>query len=188
VPLRDVLARLSQQLGAEVIFEGPDPAAPVTEDLRGRSPMAALQRIPWAVGYDESGMGMSFGAEGGASQIRIEGRKAMEASREPGTAAVHPYKSGAPGLTLPKVISDAKPAYTATAMRAKVEGTVILSAVVEKDGTVGDVKVLRALDAGLDEEAIRAAKLWRFVPGTKDGKPVPVEVTLELTFTLRSKK
>jgi TonB family protein len=185
VPLRDVLARLSQHLGAEVMFEGPDPASPVTEDLRGRSPIDALQRIPWAVGYDESAMGMSFGAEGGASQIRIEGRKGPRSTREQEASPAPPYKLGAAGLTMPTVISEARPAYTATALRAKIEGTVVLAAVVEKDGTVGDVKVLKALDPGLDEEATRAAKRWRFAPGTKDGKPVAVEVTLELTFTLR---
>jgi TonB family protein len=185
VPLRDVLARLSQHLAAEVIFEGPDPASPVTEDLRGRSPIDALQRIPWAVGYDEARMGMSFGTEGEASQIRLVGQKAPGTRRGQDTIPVPPYKLGAPGLTMPTVISEARPAYTATALRAKIEGTVVLAVVVEKDGTVGDVKVLKTLDPGLDEEAIRAAKLWRFAPGTKDGKPVPVEVTLELTFTLR---
>jgi TonB family protein len=55
------------------------------------------------------------------------------------------------------------------------------------DGTVGDVHVIRSLDPvfGLDQEAIKAARQWRFVPGLKDGQPVPIMVTIELTFTLR---
>jgi protein TonB len=62
-----------------------------------------------------------------------------------------------------------------------------LECVVLPDGTVGDVRVVEPLDQtyGLDDEAISAAKQWRFKPGTKGGKPVPVVVTLEMTFTLR---
>ena len=72
-------------------------------------------------------------------------------------------------------------------MRAKVQGEVWLEAVVLPDGTVGDVRVVRSLDRnfGLDEEAIRAAKQWRFIPGTRFGEPVAVLVTLAISFTLR---
>ena len=87
---------------------------------------------------------------------------------------------------MPAVISEAKPQYT----RGRDEGGnpgdgLTLSVVVGVDGTVGDVRVTKSLHPDLDEQAITAAKRWRFSPGTKDGKPVPVEVTLELTFTLR---
>ena len=60
-------------------------------------------------------------------------------------------------------------------------------AVVLPDGTVGKVEVVRSLDSafGLDQEAIKAAKQWRFAPGTRFGEPVAVLVTIELTFTLR---
>ena len=72
-------------------------------------------------------------------------------------------------------------------MRAKVQGTVWVEAVVLPDGTVGQAKVVRSLDStfGLDEEALKAAKQWRFAPGTRFGQPVAVLVTIELTFTLR---
>jgi TonB family protein len=185
VPLRDVLAALSQELGADVIFDGPDGSTLVTEDLRGRAPLDALLRIQSAVGYSVSGGTVRLNTGGGRQEIRLQGRKEPEASREPGTSPVRAYESGAQGLTMPKVISETKPSYTRAAMEAKIEGTVILSATVETDGTVGDVKVLRSLQLDLDEEAIRAAKTWRFEPGRKDGKPVPVLVTMELTFTLR---
>ena len=72
-------------------------------------------------------------------------------------------------------------------MRAKVQGLVRLEGVVLPDGTVGDVRVLRSLDSvfGLDEEAIKAAKQFRFVPGTRFGQPVAVLVSFEIEFTLR---
>ena len=55
------------------------------------------------------------------------------------------------------------------------------------DGTVGEVNITKSLDSafGLDQEAIKAAKRWRFVPGRRFGQPVAVLVTIELTFTLR---
>jgi periplasmic protein TonB len=91
------------------------------------------------------------------------------------------------GVQLPQPIQEVKPQYTADAMRAKVQGTVLLECVVLPDGTVGPVEVVRSLDStfGLDQEAIKAAKKWRFKPGTRFGEPVAVLVTIELTFTLR---
>jgi TonB family protein len=91
------------------------------------------------------------------------------------------------GVENPRLIREVKPQYTADAMRAKIQGAVWLECVVLPDGTVGDVRVVRSLDStfGLDQEAIRAAKQWRFQPGTRFGEPVPVLVTIELTFTLR---
>jgi TonB family protein len=91
------------------------------------------------------------------------------------------------GVDLPKVITEVKPQYTADAMRAKIQGVVILECVVNTDGTVRDVQVTRSLDTtyGLDEEAVKAAKGWRFEPGRRNGAPVPVLISIELTFTLR---
>ena len=91
------------------------------------------------------------------------------------------------GVTLPRVLREVRPQYTSDAMRAKVQGTVLLECVVRPDGSVGDVQVVRSLDStfGLDQEAIKAAKGWRFAPGTRLGEPVPVLITIELTFTLR---
>jgi protein TonB len=96
------------------------------------------------------------------------------------------YRPGS-GIELPRVIFEKKPQYTADAMRAKVQGIVELEAVVLTDGSVGDVRVTRSLDRtfGLDHQAITAVKQWRFIPGMRLGQPVPVLVTVELTFTLR---
>jgi TonB family protein len=96
------------------------------------------------------------------------------------------YRLGA-GIVSPVVLKEVKPAYTADAMRAKVQGSVWLECIVMPDGSVGEVKVTRSLDPifGLDQEAIKAAKMWRFKPGMRQGEPVPVIITIELTFTLR---
>jgi len=91
------------------------------------------------------------------------------------------------GVTTPRVLREVKPQYTSDAMRAKVQGTVLLQCVVRPDGSVTDVTVMRSLDSvfGLDQEAIKAARQWRFAPGTRMGQAVPVQITIELMFTLR---
>ena len=96
------------------------------------------------------------------------------------------YRPGS-GIINPAVLREVKPQYTADAMRAKVQGTVLLECVVLPDGSVGRVDVVKSLDStfGLDQEAIKAARQWRFRPGTRFGEPVAVLVTIELTFTLR---
>lgn len=91
------------------------------------------------------------------------------------------------GVKAPKVIKDVKPNYTAAAMNAKIAGVVTMEAVVGTDGTVRAVRVTKSLDRefGLDDEAVRTLKLWRFAPGTQDDVPVPVLVVVEMMFTLR---
>ena len=91
------------------------------------------------------------------------------------------------GVSLPRIIREVKPQYTSDAMRAKIQGAVLLQCTVRPDGSVTDIQVIRSLDPtfGLDQEAIKAARQWRFAPGTRMGQPVSVQITIELTFTLR---
>lgn len=96
------------------------------------------------------------------------------------------YRPGS-GIVNPRLLREVKPNYTAEAMRAQVQGEVWLEVVVLSDGTVGDVTVTKSLDPvfGLDEEAKRAARQWRFSPGTRFGEPVAVLVSIALEFNLR---
>jgi TonB family protein len=91
------------------------------------------------------------------------------------------------GVTLPKVISEVKPQYTPEALKARIEGTLWLTAVVRTDGTPGDIEVTKSLDKeyGLDKQAVDALSQWRFEPGRKDGKTVPVRVTIETRFRVK---
>jgi TonB family protein len=91
------------------------------------------------------------------------------------------------GVSAPRATRQVKPEYTAEAMDQRIEGTVLLSVVVRADGSVGDVNVTQSLDSvyGLDAMAVEAMKQWEFTPGTKDGQPVDVAVTVEMTFTLK---
>jgi protein TonB len=91
------------------------------------------------------------------------------------------------GVENPTRIREVKPAYTPEAMRAKIQGTVELEALVAADGKVAEVRVTRSLDRvfGLDEQARKAVFATPFLPCKKEGKPVPCLVTFELNFTLR---
>jgi periplasmic protein TonB len=91
------------------------------------------------------------------------------------------------GITPPQVIRQIRPAYTTEAMHARIQGEVLVTAIVRPDGTVTDVRVSRSLDRvfGLDEEALKAARQWRFKPATRSGQPVAVYVTIGVGFTMR---
>jgi TonB family protein len=107
------------------------------------------------------------------------------ASPTPGQDA--PLAVGRDRVVAPRIVSAAKPQYTAEAMRNRIQGSVRLRAVVERDGTPSGIEVVNSLDKqfGLDEAAIEAVKQWRFEPGTVDGNPVRVMVTVDLSFVLR---
>jgi TonB family protein len=87
---------------------------------------------------------------------------------------------------VPTLIKEVKPSYTAQASAARIQGAVLLSAVVLADGTVGEVTVVNSLDTqyGLDAESVSAVKQWFFNPGQKDGVAVAVRVTIEISFRL----
>jgi TonB family protein len=89
------------------------------------------------------------------------------------------------GVTLPVVVKEVKPQYTARARDMKIQGSVLLRAVVLENGRVDDaIEILRSLDRELDEQAIVALKQWEFKPGTRNGQAVPVRISVELTFRL----
>jgi TonB family protein len=96
------------------------------------------------------------------------------------------YRSGE-GVRDPVLLRLVPPKYTGQAMRAKMQGTVELEAVVLPNGAVGEIRVVKSLDRflGLDAEAIIAAREWLFAPGRdREGRPIPVIVTLIIEFRI----
>lgn len=89
---------------------------------------------------------------------------------------------GGADLSAPEAITKVDPAYPQDLMHDRVEGTVILYAVIHADGSVGDVKVLEGFDDRLNENARKALEQWRFRPGTKDGLPVDIEAVVRVPF------
>ena len=96
-----------------------------------------------------------------------------------------PYKVGDPGVVPPRLISKVDPDYTTEARAAKIQGTVVIAVVVGRSGHVEDISITQSLDPGLDANAITAVRQWGFEPGTRDGEPVAVRATIEVTFRLQ---
>ena len=87
-------------------------------------------------------------------------------------------------LQAPRKIKDVAPRYPAIAQASRVEGVVILEAVISEDGSVQDVRVLRSKTL-LDDAAVEAVRQWRFTPTLLGGQPVPVVMTVTVSFNLK---
>lgn len=95
------------------------------------------------------------------------------------------YRPGG-AVSAPRLIEEVKPRYTSEALRSKIQGTVVLEAIVRSDGRASHIRVLRSLDrGGLDDEAVTAVANWRFEPGRLAGEPVDVLVTIMVDFWIR---
>jgi len=88
------------------------------------------------------------------------------------------------GISAPQAISSPDPDYTEEARTAKKQGTCVLWLVVDSTGRPRDVRVVRGLGFGLDAKALQAVQQWRFQPAMKDGKPVDVQISVEVEFHL----
>jgi periplasmic protein TonB len=88
------------------------------------------------------------------------------------------------GVSAPRAIYDPDPEYSEEARRAKFQGNVVLSLIVDPTGRVRDIHVARSVGMGLDEKAIEAVRKWRFTPGVRDGRTVAVQVNVEVNFRL----
>ena len=111
-------------------------------------------------------------------------------SGRPGATGIGPAvrteisKNFGPGFVSPVLISKTDPQYSEQARKAKYSGSVILSVDVDASGEVIGTHLIRPLGMGLDKKAVEAVTQWKFRPGTKDGKPVPMQVQLEVNFRL----
>ena len=88
------------------------------------------------------------------------------------------------GVTPPTILSRVQPQFSELARQAGIQGTVVLQAIIDRDGRATITNVVRALGYGLDENAIAALEQWQFRPGMKDGVPVSVSLNIEVNFNL----
>ncbi len=88
------------------------------------------------------------------------------------------------GVSAPKPIFTPDPDYSDEARKAKYQGVVVLTIIVGPDGRVHDPSVTRSLGMGLDEKAKEKVLTWKFEPANKDGRPVPVQMLVEVNFNL----
>jgi protein TonB len=85
----------------------------------------------------------------------------------------------------PVALDRTEPEYTELARKARLEGVVILEAIIDTSGNVTDIRVLKGLPLGLNESAMDAVKRSKFRPGTLNGRPVPVVYNLTIHFRLQ---
>ena len=102
----------------------------------------------------------------------------------PGGMGKWPMKVGG-GVLPPKKIYTPQPVYTEEARLSRIQGVVILEAIIDAQGAVQQVKVLKGLPMGLSESAAKTAREWTFKPATLEGKPVPVYFNLTVRFSLQ---
>ena len=116
-------------------------------------------------------------------------------SWEPDVYDVNPVSSWEPDLpdvykvggdvSQPKVRSRVEPVYTLVARQARIQGTVLLQAIVTRDGGIQILRVIRPLGYGLEESAAEALSKWTFHPATLMGQPVNVTLFIEVNFNLK---
>jgi periplasmic protein TonB len=88
------------------------------------------------------------------------------------------------GVSAPRALETPDPEYSEEARKAKYQGTCVLWLIVGPDGKPRDIKVARVLGMGLDQKAIEAVRNWKFIPAMKDGRPVAVQINVEVNFRL----
>lgn len=108
-------------------------------------------------------------------------RSADEIPKEPGV-----FIAGVNGATSPKCIYCPAPVYSDAARAARFQGTAVLSVLVDAEGHVSGIYVLKGAPFDLTGQAIKTTRDWLMEPGQKDGKPVPVRTSIEIGFRLFS--
>jgi protein TonB len=120
---------------------------------------------------------------GGIASVGLVPGNEPTAPPVPAPSPVPPVRVGS-GIRTPTRISYTAPVYPPLAIASKTEGVVILEAVLDEDGVVRNVMVLRSIPL-LDDAAIQAVSRWRFTPTLLNGTPVPVVMTVTVAFTLK---
>jgi protein TonB len=84
----------------------------------------------------------------------------------------------------PVIVKRIEPLYNEVARKAKIQGFVIIEAVIDRNGDVTEARIIKPLPLGLDMAALNAVKQWKFKPGTLNGQPVPVYYNLTVNFRI----
>jgi TonB family protein len=93
------------------------------------------------------------------------------------------YERVAAGITPPKATKSPDPPYPDLPVDTEPRGVVVMLIGVDTRGHVGPVQVVRSSAAVFEKSAVATVKTWKFKPAKKDGKPVPVQITVEMSFS-----
>ena len=201
--------RRAQGVGSDPVTlrtrKTPPPSAPVTapatvgmEEEAPPLPAIFLDAKPLASGlFDQLGLptgavlsGTSLGPGSGGGVGTGVGT-GIGSGRGPGLGPGYGGGTGGgayrPGgaVSVPRLTEHVKPRYTSEALERKIQGPVVLEAIVTSNGRTSRIRVVGSLDpGGLDEQAVAAVAQWRFEPGRLAGTAVDVIVTIRLDFAI----
>ena len=131
-----------------------------------------------------AGPGIGGGAGTGAGTGSGSGSGSGLGEGSGGGTGGGPFRPGS-GIEPPRLVREVRPNYTEEGRRRRIEGEVDLEVVVSRDGRATNIRVVRGLGAGLDQEAVAAVRQWRFSPARRNGAPVDVIVNVSVDFKLR---
>jgi protein TonB len=127
--------------------------------------------------------GVVGGVVGGTVGGVIGGELGGQLGGQVGGTGDVPVRVGG-NVKAPVTISRVDPQYTEVARKARIEGIVIVEAVIDRHGNVTEARILKPLPFGLDQQALNAIRQWKFKPGTLNGQAVPVYYNLTVNFRL----
>jgi len=174
------------------------PPAVVVRNLESKLPIAPTVVAPPTISLPQTQMGDPLAAIAGPASNGIGSNNGIGSGTGGGIGSGNgngigagwggglgggAYRIGA-GVSAPRAIYAPDPEYSDEARKAKYQGVVVLWVVVGADGQPKDIRVSRSLGLGLDQKAIDAVRNWRFEPALKDGRPVAVQLNIEVSFRL----
>jgi len=157
--------------------------APPQIQMTASAPNLGLPSAPVLPTIASNGIGSAGGMGSGAGGGVGKGSGAGVGEGSGGGIGGGTYKVGGSVLA-PRPLATPDPEYTEPAREAKLQGMCVLKLIVGADGKPRDIHVIRPLGMGLDEKAIAAVSQWTFAPATKDGTPVPVQISVQVIFKL----
>jgi TonB family protein len=181
-----------QQLAPPMaVILNPAPQLPVQASLLGPPELKLPQmqsNMPWGdpqgvLGPASNGPGTGGGIGSGEGTGIGSGKGGGLGPGEGGGTGGGVFSVGG-SVTAPIPIYKPEPPYSEEARKAKYQGTVVLQIVVDTQGSVVDVRVVKPLGLGLDEKAVETVRTWKFKPGMRNGAAVPVRVLVEVSFRL----
>jgi TonB family protein len=110
-------------------------------------------------------------------------RTLVEGNTSVATPTAEAYRVGG-GVSAPRLKKSPPPRYSEAARDLRYQGTVVLWVLLDETGAIKELKLQRVLGAGLDDQAVLTVRQWSFAPAMKDGKPVSVQINIEVNFHL----
>lgn len=154
----------------------------ITAPADNRDRIGVLQQTP--ADTESHGSGKGGGAGTGTGTGLGEGDGSGVGPGSGGGTGGGPYRPGS-GIEAPRLLKEVRADYTEEARQRGLAGEVLLEIIVRRDGSVGDVKILQGMGAGLNDRAIQAVRQWKFAPARRLGAPVDVVVEVAVEFRLR---